>query len=269
MRTIRTTRLGKIELRLVETGKTFVALAFADGVKKLERTGNTADEAWTRLHNDLGQTNPKYVGFTGARNRFLHFFPNGFRSIGYSAEERDYKVAAKEKLDLNVSLTQAVDGSGFGEDVLAVFRATNLLSPFEKIRVQNLLRGPSADSFVRAVARFTTAPSQSILLDMERVLKPHDAAKWSIVSYLPFLWRPQTHMFLKPEVTKDFASCVGHRFASDYEPRLKLEVYESLVDLARVTEDELAELEPLDRIDVQSFIWVVGDYDQEREQPKP
>jgi hypothetical protein len=31
-------------------------------------------------------------------------------------------------------------------------------------------------------------------------------------------------MFLKPEVTKDFAARVGHRFASDYEPRLKLDV---------------------------------------------
>ena len=44
------------------------------------------------------------------------------------------------------------------------------------------------------------------------------------MTHLPFLWRPGTHMFLKPEVTKDFAARVGHRFASDYEPRLKLDV---------------------------------------------
>jgi hypothetical protein len=29
-------------------------------------------------------------------------------------------------------------------------------------------------------------------------------------------------VFLKPEVTKDFAERVGHRFASDYEPRLDI-----------------------------------------------
>ena len=53
---------------------------------------------------------------------------------------------------------------------------------------------------------------------MERALKHHESAKWTVVTYLPFLWRPETHMFLKPEVTKDFAARVGHRFASDYEP---------------------------------------------------
>jgi hypothetical protein len=49
-------------------------------------------------------------------------------------------------------------------------------------------------------------------------------------------------MFLKPEVTKDFAARVGHRFASEYEPRLDLAVYESLLDLVSKTGAELAEL---------------------------
>ena len=68
------------------------------------------------------------------------------------------------------------------------------------------------------------------------------------------------HMFLKPEVTKDFATRVGHRFANEYESALKIEIYDSLLDLARKTENELADLKPRDRIDVQSFIWVVGKY---------
>ena len=135
-----------------------------------------------------------------------------------------------------------------------MFRATNLLSPFEKTRLQDVLRGTSADAFIRAAARFTTAPSQAALVDMERALKPHDAAKWTVVTYLPFLWRPGAHMFLKPEVTKDFAARVGHRLASGYDPRLRLDIYQSLLDLVAETEAELADLEPRDRIDVQSFI---------------
>jgi len=79
---------------------------------------------------------------------------------------------------------------------------------------------------------------------MERALRPYDAARWTVVTYLPFLWRPEAHMFLKPEVTKDFATRVGHRFASDYEPRLRLDVYQSLLDLVSETEQELADLEP-------------------------
>jgi hypothetical protein len=69
----------------------------------------------------------------------------------------------------------------------------------------------------------------------------------------------------KPKVTKNFASRVGHRFANDYEARLTSRVYESLLDLAADTEREIAFLHPQDRIDVQSFIWVVAHYPVEYE----
>ena len=230
--------------------------------------GDDADDVWQRLHDEAGKANPRYFGFDGARARFLRFFPNGFHSTGYSNAERDYKIAAKQRLDKTAPLEQAVDASGLGEAVLAVFRATNLLSPFEKVRLQDVLRGPTADEFIHAAARFTLGERKPALLDMERALKPHESGKWTVATYLPFLWRPESHMFLKPEVTKDFAARVGHRFASDYEPRFDLAVYESLLDLASKTAAELAELKPRDRIDVQSFVWVIGDYKEDSEQPQ-
>jgi hypothetical protein len=125
------------------------------------------------------------------------------------------------------------------------------------------------DEFIHAMARFTQGEGKLALLDMEHALKSHDSAKWTVATYLPFLWRPEAHMFLKPEVTKDFAARVGHRFAMDYEARLDFGVYESLLDLASKTTAELRELKPRDRIDVQSFIWVVGDYKEGRERPRP
>jgi hypothetical protein len=152
---------------------------------------------------------------------------------------------------------------------LTVYGATNLLSPFEKIRLQDVLRGPSADTFIRAAAKFALGDTEIALAEMERVLRPKDAAKWTVVTYLPFLWRPDTHMFLKPMVTTDFAERVGHHFAQDYEANLKVSVYESLLDLVAKTEGELADLRPHDRIDIQSLIWVVGDYKDDTEKPKP
>jgi hypothetical protein len=261
MRTIRETRVNQTLLRLVDTGRLFVGLAFVGDTERSRIEGEIADEVWNRLHAEAARTNPKYIGYAGARNRFRHFFPNGFHSNGYEANERDYKVAARGRLVQSVPLDDVAEGSGFGEEILAVFRATNLLShQFELPRVQAALRGPAAELFIRAAAQFTLNPTTAALLDMERALRPYDAAKWTVVTYLPFLWRPEAHIFLKPEVTKDFAARVGHRFASDYEPRLRLDVYRSLLDLASETELELADLEPRDRIDVQSFIWVVGDY---------
>jgi hypothetical protein len=267
MKTIRESKLNDLVLRLVEKDKRFIGVVIADKVKA-QIEGDVVDDVWRRLHDEANKLNPRYIGFSGARNRFLYWFAGGFQSTNYLAAERNYKVEAKSKLDGSVPLSYAATAAGYGEAILSIFRATNLLSPFEKVRLQDVLRGPNADSFIRAAAEFTLNASQSTLLDMERALKPHESAKWTVVSYLPFLWRPEAHMFLKPEATKDFASRVGHRFASDYEAQLHIGVYRSLLDLAGQTEAELSDLKPRDRIDVQSFIWVVGDYQEVSEQPR-
>ena len=76
-------------------------------------------------------------------------------------------------------------------------------------------------------------------------------------------------MFLKPEATKDFATRVGHPLASLYKAQLDFDVYTSLLDLADTITEELSNLAPRDRIDIQSFIWVVGDYREDREDVYP
>jgi hypothetical protein len=263
--TIRSGEMGKTDLRLVRKSGRFFGLAGG----KVCVEGENADDVWRRLHDEAGKANPKYFGFDGARARFLRFFPNGFHSKGYTDAERDYKMAAKKKLDATVPVEKAATASGFAEAVLAVFRDTNLLSRFEKPRLAEVLRGPTADIFVRCSARFALGEGKTALLDLERALKPHSVATWPAATYLPFLWLPEAHMFLKPEVTRDFAARVGHRFASDYDSGLDFRVYESLLDLASKTAVELAELKPRDRIDVQSFIWIVGDYSEDSEQPAP
>jgi hypothetical protein len=260
--TVRKGKLGDVELRLVEKDKRFIGLIISGDKVESPVEGPSADDVWRRLHDEAGKANPKYFGFDGARGQFLHFFPNGFHSAEYERAERNYKVDAKSALDQAVPVEKAANGSGYAEAVLSSYQ-TNLLAPFEKMRVRDVLRSPGADDFIRAAARFALGEGKSALKAMESALKPCDAAKWTTVTYLPFLWRPEQHMFLKPEATKDFAERVGHRFASDYEPRLNIAVYESLLDLAAGTTAELSDLKPRDRIDVQSFIWVVGNYKEE------
>jgi hypothetical protein len=260
-KTIRTGMLGKVSLRLAHQGDEFFGLA--DG--KIIVRGSEADDVWRRLHDEAGKSDPKYFGFDGAINRFLSFFPNGFHSLGFDSQERNYKLDAKVKLDKAAPLESALTGTGYGEAVLSAYRATNLLYPVEKTRLQELLRGPDADKFVQAAARFTLDESKQSLAAMECLLRPRENAKWTVVTYLPYLWRPDHHIFLKPEVTKDFATRVGHSFAAAYAAQLDIDVYRSLLDLAAKTENALKSLKPRDRIDIQSFFWIVGDYREDRE----
>lgn len=251
--TIKSTRSGKTEFRLVR--KDLIFHGMMDG--KVLVHGDDADDVWRRLHDEAGALNKRYFGYSGARNLFLYYYPEGFHSNVFS--ERPYKVAASERLCATVPLEAAVSGTGYGEDVLGVFRATDLLHPkFELPRVQELLRGGSADAFIQAAARFTLGEGKAALIDMERALKPHEAAKWTIATYLPFLWRPNEHMFLKPEATLDFAERVGHPFASAYGAAFEWRIYEQLLGLARRTSEEIADLKPRDMIDIQSLIWVIS-----------
>lgn len=254
--TIRSAKLGKAELRLVRKDGHFHGLV--DGI--IRTGGDDADQVWQELQGEVAKANPQYFGFTGAKARFLKAFPGGFASSEYETSERSYKLAARAKLEATLPLAAALSEAGFGAAALTVFQATNLLSVFEKTRLRDLLRGPAGDSAVRAIAHFAAEPGKATLRDLERILAPHECAKWTVVTYLPFLWRPDVHMFLKPDTTKDFAARVGHRFATDYAAGLDIAVYDSLLDLVQRTEQEIADLHPRDHIDVQSFVWIVGNY---------
>ena len=269
MKTIREGTAGKAKLRLVDTGKGFVALSIEGGKVTLKVEDTSADGAWNALQSQLTREGPNWFGYPGARARFLYWFASGFSSLAYLEAERDYKLRAKAQLEATTPLEEAATGSGHGEAVLRAYRATNLLYPIEKTRMQSLLRGVEGDAFVRAAARFALGEGKTALRTMENLLRPHDNAKWTVVTYLPFLWRPEAHIFLKPEVTKDFAERVGHDLARTYSPDLDLRTYGDFLDLAGGIRAAFAGNEPRDMIDVQSVIWVVGDYREGREMPQP
>ena len=262
MKTIQTEMVGKFTLRLVDTGKGHVGLLFKGGKQMGRIDGNDAAEVWSELRLSIGKASDAYFGFDGALSRFREFFPDGFRSVSFDERERSYKLAAKAKLDAVAPLKKALNEKGLGTAILSVYQATNLLSPFEKTRLQPLLRGPDADLFIQAAARFALGEIAPALKVMDNLLPKYDNAKWTVVTYLAFLWQPEQHMFLKPVVTQDFADRVGHSFVQDYSPKLDADVYESLIDLMSTTKNELAALQPRDNIDLQSFVWVVGHYEE-------
>ncbi len=249
-RTIRTDTIGKHTLRLVAVGKTFAGLLITAGKQKERIDGEDPDAVWRELKALVGKSSDAYFGFDGAISRFRSFFPDGFQSAHFDKSERDYKLEARRRLDEQAPLEEALTGTGYGEAVLAAFRATNLLSPYEKTRLQPLLRGPDADIFVQAAARFATGNVPQALAMMAPALARHDCAKWTVATYLPFLWRPEEHMFLKPVVTGDFAERVGHPFAHDYQPALDPAVYSSLLDLTRTTRESTRALNPRNNIDL-------------------
>lgn len=208
-----------------------------------------------------GRLHPDYVGFDGAIQRYLHFFPSGLHGAANASSERAYKKRAADRLRASLSPEQAAEAQN--SDAMRIAKAgiqTNMLSPFEAARLRDTLVGENGGSFLRGSVAFTSGDYASGTATMVAAVQPHGRISWPILTYLPFLWDYKRHMFLKPTVTTDFADRVGHDFHHRYTAEPNANTNLALLDLVENTRAAIAELKPRDNIDIQSFIWVVGEY---------
>ncbi|HEV7906330.1 MAG TPA: hypothetical protein VGO96_20990, partial [Pyrinomonadaceae bacterium] len=77
-----------------------------------------------------------------------------------------------------------------------------------------------------------------------------------LVSVFGFIAQPDTHIFLKPNVTRTAARAYGFDF--QYKSRPSWETYANYLEFAATIRRDLSDLKPRDMIDLQSFIWVQG-----------
>jgi len=258
--TIKEGKLGKYTLRVVETTKGLQGIAFIDAkTRSAVLPGDDADELWERLVVETGKQSAEYCGYNGAINRFREIFPHGFADPRYQSKERDYKIAAMKKLEAVAPLEQALSGDVDPDAVLKAVH-TNLLFKSEAITFRDILRSKRGREFIKAAPEMTGGDVVAGLSKMTAIAVDIDRKSWPLVTYLPFLWKPEAHMFLKPTVATGFADRVGHRFAHDYSSDIGVDVYEGLIDLTNETKVQISTLHPADNVDVQSFIWAVAKY---------
>ena len=263
-------KLGKILIRVVASAEGGFAGRTIRGTTMGEIIHDDDRECLiARLRNEAGKLEPSYHGMDAAIARFLEFMPGGFSGERIQ-KERPYKVKASLAFKAVLSPEQAMGATRADAD--AVRKAPvwiNLLSPFESMRLKDVIEGPHGPAFLQAAAKFAAGDLGAGLAGMRAATKNHGALTWPMATYFPFLWDPAAQMFLKPAVTCDFAERIGHSFQYQYDSELKPEVYAGLLALADHTRVALAELKPVDNIDLQSFIWVVGGYTDADLPPEP
>ncbi len=188
-----------------------------------------------------------------------------FRSAYFAAEERDYKLKARqlvhEKLsrtDIEKALAQE-DYGAIAAHALSVVNAKNLVYKSEKIAFKNALSKPASQKpFAHALLRLLHAEDEDFSARFENfgtVLIEIGVPKWTIATYFSFMNDPTKHMFMKPDPTKRIAQAC--QFDLEYEPRPNANTYGRLLDLTSLLFQKLAPLGPVDMIDIQSFIWLM------------
>lgn len=204
------------------------------------------------------------------RRKFLHFFPKGFRDEKYFAWERGYKWNAHEKWreQLNRKQFQSLLKKGeFGEiaaRAVKIESPTNLLFSFEKMALRDAVKSAEgARIFAEGLDDFLHGKSK-LEKRFERwretvaalPKKQSRVLTHPVVTVFGFLAQPETHIFLKSNVTRRAVRQYGFDFR--YESKPSWEVYANLLEFAEVIKNDLKDLKPQDMIDVQSFIWVQG-----------
>jgi len=146
---------------------------------------------------------------------------------------------------------------------------TNLLFSFEKMALRDAVKiGDGAETFARGLYDFLhgrgdTRKKFERWIDVVGALPRRQTRvlTWPVVTVFGFIAQPEEHVFLKPNVTRLAARQYGFDF--EYRSRPNWETYASLLHFARTVERDLADLEPRDMIDIQSFIWVQGSEEYE------
>jgi hypothetical protein len=141
---------------------------------------------------------------------------------------------------------------------------TNLLFSFEKMALRDAVRPPAgARAFADGLYGFLYggAGSEERFNDWCDVVEglPRRQTRvltWPIVTIFGFLAEPARHMFLKPNVTRIAAARYG--VALRYHSRPNWQTYQDLLRFAGQMRRDLADLQPRDMIDLQSFLWVQG-----------
>jgi hypothetical protein len=200
----------------------------------------------------------------------LRYFPKGFYDPLYIDWERNYKWEAHKRWQAVLDqpsfrqLLRAGSFSHIAAHAVAIEARTNLLFSFEKMALRDAVKSPgSARAFAHGLYDFLHGPEDvDTRIDMwcEVVAalprRQTRVLTWPVVTVLGFIAQPQTHMFLKPTVTRIAAKRYG--FAFEYKSRPAWETYASLMTFARTVRRDQSPLRPRDLIDIQSFIWVQG-----------
>lgn len=204
------------------------------------------------------------------RCKFLRYFPEGFRDETYIEWERGYKWEAHEQWNEALgraeyrSLLRSGEFAEIAARAVRLESRTNLLFSFEKMALRDAVKPTEgARLFAEGLYAFIYGAGKlegkfarwcETVSALPR--KQTRVFTWPVVTVFGFIALPETHIFLKPNVTRTAAREYGFDFL--YKSRPSWDTYASLLEFAGVVRHDLRDMRPRDMIDIQSFIWVQG-----------
>lgn len=231
------------ELDAIETGPAKPKKMAKRKVKELQ---NLLDEAvaWFEQTYPAKFADEKFIDSDLRNKRAAHEV--------FAANFGDGRGAAMVDAGKHAEIAGALDG---------IYRATNVLSPFEIKAVHKALvkADESATKVLGCSLAFMANPNHQTFKEMAEAvsqLSP-DGGKvftWPIVTLLPFVGDPTRFIALKPTNTELMAARMGADLKYDTSPSWT--TYDAALRMCNALLERLAPLGAKDMIDVQQFMWV-------------
>jgi hypothetical protein len=210
------------------------------------------------------------AGARRCRAKFLRHFPEGFYDSLYVDLEREYKWQAHKRWQAVLDqasfrrLLKAGSHAQIAAHAVAIEARTNLLFSFEKMALRDAVKSPAGArrfaqglyDFLHGSGDMETRFNEWVEVVASLPRRQTRVLTWPVVTVLGFIAQPETHVFLKPTVTRIAAERYG--FAFHYQSRPAWATYSSLLAFARTVRRDQSPLRPRDMIDIQSFLWVQG-----------
>ncbi len=141
---------------------------------------------------------------------------------------------------------------------------TNLLFSFENMALRDGIRSPEGarafaeglDDFLHGAGKLERKFERWCETVARLPKKQSRVLTHPVVTIFGFIAQPETHIYLKPNITRRAAR--EYEFDFQYNSKPTWETYASLLGFAELIMRDLKDLKPRDMIDVQSFIWVQG-----------
>lgn len=243
----------------------------AEPRSKRQRHGSADSASTSRARGNLQIIRHEATaGAAKCRRKFLRFFRNAFDDPKYLHWERDYKIQAHDRWHETLNphqfrnLLANEEFERIAQEAVRIESRTNLLFSFEKMALRDAIKSPEgAELFANGLfdwlygragreERFHTwvEAVEALPRKKTRVLT------WPLLTVFGFIAEPDREIFLKPNVTRRAAEEYGFDFR--YLSRPNWETYASLLEFAETIRHDVADLDPKDMIDLQSFIWVQG-----------
>ncbi|HEX7955438.1 MAG TPA: hypothetical protein VF508_00705 [Pyrinomonadaceae bacterium] len=212
------------------------------------------------------------AGAQACRRKFLRYFPGGFADETYRDWERDYKWEAHERWEAalgRAEFRRLLRAGEFAEVAARAVRVEqrtrhSMIFSFEKMALRDAVKTEAgARTFAEGLYELLHG-SGALERRFGAWVEAVDALPrrqtrvltWPMVTVWGFLAQPETHIFLKPTVTRAAAGRYGFDF--EYKSRPSWETYSSLLAFAERIFKDNKDLSPRDMIDAQSFMWVQG-----------